>query len=168
MQKIDFSQFYAENIDRVYRFVFFRVGRNKELAEDLVSEIFMKALAHFGKYDPEQSKSAWLYTIARNHLANHFRDRHVEIDIEDLVLSPSHAREVQPLEQREAELEIERALGELSREDRQIVTMKHLEGYSYHEMAELLDRSADALKVATHRAVKKMKEIIQNHHTPRV
>lgn len=162
MRKQDFAQFYEQNVDRVYRFVFFRVGRNKELAEDLVSEIFMKALAHFAKYDPTQSKSAWLYTIARNHLANYFRDRHEEVDIEDVAFAFVAERGEERVELRGVEVEVERALAGLALDDRRLVTMKHLEGYSYKDMAEILGRSADVLKVATHRAVQKMKQAMQN------
>jgi RNA polymerase sigma-70 factor (ECF subfamily) len=157
MQKTDFAQFYSENVDRVYRFVYFRVGRDHELAEDLVSEIFMKALKHFAKYDPEQSKSAWLYTIARNHLSNYYRDRKEEIDLEEISFAYIGEKGGIPIEKREAELEVEKALQHLEADDRRLVTMKHLEGYSYKDMAEILGRSADALKVATHRAVQKMK-----------
>ncbi len=160
MRKQDFAKFYENNVDRVYRFVFFRVGRNKELAEDLVADIFTKALSHFHAYDPAQSKSAWLYTIARNHVSNFFRDRREEVDVEDVTFSLSAKHESVHKERREAELEIEKALNGLSREDRQIVTLKHLEGYSYQEMAELLGRTPDALKVATHRAVQKMKSVL--------
>ena len=45
VKKTDFENFYRRNFDKIYRFVFFRVGNNKELAEDLVSEIFKKFLA---------------------------------------------------------------------------------------------------------------------------
>jgi len=74
MKKGSFEAFYNKNLDRIYRYVFFRVGRNRDVCEDLVSEIFMKALKHFEKYDPDISESAWIYRIAHNHLANHFRD----------------------------------------------------------------------------------------------
>jgi len=157
MDKRDFAQFYEENLDRIYRFVYFRVGK-KEMAEDLTSEIFIKALGHFHKYDPNQSKSAWLYTIARNHLANHYRDQKIEIDIEDAAFSFVSDRGEDKIERRDAQIEVEKALMRLEKGDRELVTMKHLEGYSYEEMSEILGRSADSLKVATHRAVQKMRQ----------
>lgn len=161
MNKRDFGRFYEENLDRIYRFVYFRVGRKHEVAEDLVSEIFMKALNHFEKYDPEVSKSAWLYTIARNHLANHFRDQHQDTDIEEVVFAIPGENGMETMEKREAEIIVEKALDTLMPEDRELVTMKHLEGYSYQEMSEILGRSPDALKVATHRAVQKMRQCLK-------
>jgi RNA polymerase sigma-70 factor (ECF subfamily) len=156
--KSDFSNFYQLNIDRIYRYVYFRVGKNKELTEDLVSEIFLKALKHFEKYDENRSKSAWLYTISRNHLANHFRDKKETIDIDEIAYSLTGIDGNKVIEKNEVILEVEKALATLSTKDCRLVTLKHLEGYSYLEMAEILNKSPESLKVATHRAVKKLKK----------
>ncbi|TAL19526.1 sigma-70 family RNA polymerase sigma factor, partial [Patescibacteria group bacterium] len=67
-----FRKFYETHFNKIYRFVLFRVG-NRELAEDLVSEIFVKALKAFPSYDESRSRSSWIFTIARNHLINHYR-----------------------------------------------------------------------------------------------
>ena len=83
MNKTDFKRFYKKHVDRVYRFVFFRVSTNREVAEDLTSEIFMKALKAFATYDPKKSESAWINTIARNHLKNYYRDQKRTEDIDD-------------------------------------------------------------------------------------
>lgn len=157
MDKHAFEQFYKANVDRIYRYVFFRVGRNVSVAEDLVSEIFMKALKNFHKFDPNISQSAWIYRIAHNHLANHFRDQKKEVDLEDVqfVLAGEDGRKT--FEAREEEMKLFEALEELSPEDRKLVTMKYLEGYSYKEMAQVIEKQTDALKVATHRAMKKLK-----------
>src|ERR1700722_12006351 len=79
---LDFETFYGEHVDRVYRFVFFRSGQNRALAEDLTGEIFLKALEHFDSYNPALSKTAWIRTIARNHLINFWRDRKQTIPLE--------------------------------------------------------------------------------------
>src|SRR3990170_3288855 len=84
MDKRDFETFYRANVDRIYRYLFFRVGGNREVAEDLVSDVFMKALEHFETYDPAISKSAWIYRIAHNRLVNHFRDQKPTTDIDDI------------------------------------------------------------------------------------
>ncbi|TAL50205.1 sigma-70 family RNA polymerase sigma factor [Patescibacteria group bacterium] len=157
MDKHAFEQFYKTNIDRIYRYVFFRIGRNAAVAEDLVSEIFMKALKNFHKFDPSISQSAWIYRIAHNHLANYFRDKKKDVDLEEVkfTLPGEDGRKV--FEAKEIETKLYTALDELSTEDRQLVTMKYLEGYSYKEMANIFNKKTDALKVATHRAMKKLK-----------
>jgi RNA polymerase sigma-70 factor (ECF subfamily) len=161
MDKRAFEQFYQANIDRIYRYVFFRVGRNEAVAEDLVSEIFMKALKNFHKYDEKISKSAWIYRIAHNHLANYFRDKKPQVDIDDVSysLKGEDGREV--MIQTEDSMKLQEGLDQLSAEDRHLVTMKYLLGYSYKDMAGALEKSSDALKVATHRAMKKLRGIME-------
>jgi RNA polymerase sigma-70 factor (ECF subfamily) len=157
--RAEFERFYRENIDRIYRYVFFRVGRNRALAEDLVSDIFLKAFNAFDRYDESVSRSAWVYRIAHNHLANYYRDRKETVDLDDIVPVAVGERGEETMLRREGEMLVERALASLAAEERKLVTMKYLEGYSYEDMAPILEKSADALKVATHRAMKKLKTI---------
>jgi len=158
MNQRKFEKFYQTNIDRIYRFVFFRV-QNAEVAEDLTSEIFMKALKAFDRYDEEKSKAAWIYTIARNHLANYYRDKKDAIDIEEVAFGLVGKDGREEMEKASDRMMLSKALDELSLEERRLVTLKHLEGYSYKEMAEILDKTDAALKVATHRAMKKLKYV---------
>lgn len=157
--KSEFERFYRENIDRIHRYVFFRVGRNRDVTEDLVSEIFMKAHRAFDTFDENISKSAWIYRIAHNHLANHYRDRKQDVDIEDVALTLVGEDGNKTMERRETTLIIEKALQSLTADERRVVTMKYLEGYSYEDMAPILGKAADTLKVATFRAMKKLKTL---------
>lgn len=172
MLKKDFAKFYNRYLDKIYRFVFFRVGGRRELAEDLTSEIFIKALEHFDSYDEEKSKTAWIVTIARNHLANHFRNnqRRTEIPLEEAKRVWSGETESQAetksvyladgFEQflkKDAERELWQALRLLEEEKRRFVTLKHLLGYSYKEVGEIIGVSPGAAKVASHRAMKELR-----------
>lgn len=157
MKKREFERFYQENMERIYRYVFFRVGRNTDVAEDLVSEIFMKALSNFEKYDEKISKSAWIYRIAHNHLANYYRDQKPASNIDDIAHLIEGESGERTMEKIEAFGQVGEMLSALSSEDAQLVTMKYLEGYSYAEMGEILDRGADAVKMATFRAMKQLK-----------
>ncbi|NQV89430.1 MAG: RNA polymerase sigma factor [Parcubacteria group bacterium] len=160
MDKRAFEQFYKDNVDRIYRYVFFRVGHNEDVAQDLVSEIFMKTLKNFHKYNPEISKSAWIYRIAHNHIANYFRDKKLQVDVEDVkyTLVGEDGRET--ILETEEQLFLSKALDGLEVEERQLVTLKYIHGYSYREMSELVGKTSDALKVATHRAVKKLRGVM--------
>jgi len=158
--KKDFEHFYSIHIDKVYRFVFFRVGANKELAEDLVSEIFMKALEHFDGYDPKISQSAWIMTIAKNHIINHWRDKKPMSGLPDdedeagdgfwlnLALAVSKKDAIRH--------EVYELLEKLDGNTREIVTFHYIFGYSYSEIAEMKGMTETAVKVAAHRAIKKL------------
>jgi RNA polymerase sigma factor (sigma-70 family) len=157
----DFHRFYLDHIDRVYRFVFFRVGNNTQVAEDLTSEIFMKALKAFETYDPKKSKHAWITTIAKNHLANWYRDtKHVE-DIDDIAFKQEGENLNDTMEKRSDEDVLYKALAKLKPDDREIVEMKHLQGYRFKEIAEMIGKSPGAVRVKCHRAMEKLKKLIQ-------
>ena len=160
MKKRDFEQFYNQHMERIYRYVFFRVGQNHAVCEDLVSEIFMKALQNFEKYDPEVSKSAWIYRIAHNHLANYYRGQKPQVDIEEVSYSLKGSDGREEFESVESTLKIREGLDALELPDRELVTLKYLEGYSYKEIGEIVGKSADAAKMATHRAMKALREIM--------
>ncbi len=161
MHKADFRRFYAKHFDRVYRFVLFRVQMNKEVAEDLTSEIFMKALEHFAKYDPERSQTAWIMTIARNRVMNHWRDSKEQVDIDDLAFCLEGSDGRKETQSQDDIYRVRQALCELDKKDRNLIEMKHLLGFRYKEMEEMLDTKAATLRVETHRAMKKLREILQ-------
>lgn len=161
MNKRAFEKFYQENLDRIYRYVFFRVGRNEHVAQDLVSEIFLKALKHFDTFDPKISRSAWIYRIAHNHLANYYRDQKPTVDLEEISFTVAGDDGRRVMESQEEHLHLAQALKKLSPEDQRLVAMKYIEGYSYKEMSQMLDRASEALKVATHRAIVKLRGFLK-------
>lgn len=158
--KKEFEKFYNTHIDKVYRFVYFRVGTSQDLAQDLVSEIFMKALEHFDSYNEELSKSAWIMTIAKNHLANHWRDQrptnHLPEDEDELSDSFWLKSAIDSFKNEENKRELEALLTRLNDDDREIVTFHYLLGYSYAEIARMKQMTETAVKVASHRAIKKL------------
>lgn len=157
MKQKDFDRFYKQNIDRIYRYVFFRVEQKHETCEDIVSEIFMKALRNFDKYDPKISKSAWIYQIAHNHLINYYRDKKdtVNIDLIQYYAEGTDGRE--EFDQMYTNIKLYEALDKLSPFEKEIVTFKYILGYKYVEIGEIMGKSTSAMKMATHRALKKLK-----------
>lgn len=164
MRKADFERFYDRHLDRVYRYVFFRVSQNVEVAEDLTSEIFMKALKNFDSYDPERSQVAWIMTIARNHVINHYRDKKETVDVDEVafMLEGSDGRE--ELVEMDETMIIQEGLAQLKPEDRQLVEMKHLQGFRFKEIAEVVGKSPGAVRVQTHRALKKLQTILEKRY----
>ncbi len=164
--KRSFEKFYNTHFDKVYRFVFFRIGTNQQLAEDLVSEIFMKALEHFDSYDATRSVSAWLMTIAKNHLANYWRDTKPTIGLpEDEQTEETKADDriwlklaTHKLKQQAVATLVRQLLALLDPDTAEIVTLHYVVGYTYKEIAAMKDMQEGAVKVAAHRALKKLRE----------
>ena len=169
MSKREFEKFYNNHLDKVYRFVFFRCNGNRELTEDLVSEIFMKALEHFDSYDEKVSKSAWIMTITRNHLANYWRDSK-----KTSLLPEDEDREDQEgtgdgfwlaaakhiFEKEKSQSEVYELLAKIEPAEAELVTFHYILGYSYAEIGELKGQTEGAVKVAAHRALKKLRSLL--------
>lgn len=159
-KKSEFHDFYNSHIDKVYRYVFFRVSADKELAQDLVSEIFLKALTHFGDYNKDISKSAWVMTIAKNHLANYWRDKkpaeQIPEDEDEYVGSFWLKSAVNTFKREKDKQQLAELLEKLGPDDKEIVTFHYLFGYSYAEIAAMKNMTETAVKVAAHRAIKRL------------
>jgi len=161
---------YRELLTRYERPVFsliFRMVRDRETAEDLAQETFIKVLNNLDRYSPEFKFSSWLFKIANNLTIDHLRRRRVDtISIEgapDAVTAESaratsiavvSAGEspLEELESRELGSAIERAIGKLRPEYRACIMLRHVEDKSYEEIAEIVKLPLGTVKTYIHRA----------------
>lgn len=162
----DFGAWYVEHQSAVYRYVRFRVS-SREVAEDVTSVVFMKALRSFDRYDERlASPRTWLLRIARNAVTDHLRSLqrrgslHVSLDrIPDLVAEvPSHEERVIKQER------IQRLLNgsqTLRKADQEILSLRYGTGLDNAEIAEHLNISNNAVAVRLHRALKRLKASIE-------
>ena len=161
---------YRELIRRYQRPVFsliYRMVRDREKAEDLAQETFVKVFNHIGSYRPEYKFSSWIFKIANNASIDHLRRR--QIDTLSLDGSP-HAESAEAVEattlqigdNRESPLDevanrelggqIEAAIAQLRPEYRTCIIMRHIDGRPYEEIAEILDLPLGTVKTYIHRA----------------
>lgn len=164
MKKAKFRAFYTKHFDRVYRFVFFRVANNADVAEDLTSEIFMKALRSFEKYDEAKSESAWIMTIARNHLINHYRDKKEQVDLDDVKFSLQGIDGERQVELEEDVRSLYEVMNTLTPQERRIIELKHLQGYKNKEIAEVLGKTEGACRIELHRAMKRLTSLMNESY----
>ena len=163
----DFAAWYVEYQSAVYRYVRFRVA-SREVAEDVTSVVFMKALRAFKKYDERKaSPKTWLLRIARNAVTDHLRSLqrkgslHVSLDrIPDLVADvPSQEERVIRQERIQHLLNSTRML---RKADQEILSLRYGSGFDNAEIAELLNISNNAVAVRLHRALKRLKDVIES------
>lgn len=161
----DFAQWYHEHRESVFRYVRFRVA-TREVAEDVTSEVFMKALRSLHRYDPNRASSrTWLLRIARNAVTDHLRSLkrrgslHVSLDrIPDLVSNlPSQEERVLKEERIQALLN---ATQKLRQADQEILSLRYGAELSNGEIAESLNISPNAVAVRLHRALKRLQEVV--------
>ena len=162
----EFEAWYVEYQSAVYRYVRFRVS-TREVAEDVTSVVFMKALRAFGRYDPSRaSPKTWLLRIARNAVTDHLRSLkrrgslHVSLDrIPDLVADiPSHEERVIKQERIQRLLNGARSL---RKADQEVLSLRYGAGLDNSEIAEQLGISNNAVAVRVHRALKRLKASVE-------
>jgi RNA polymerase sigma-70 factor, ECF subfamily len=163
----DFETWYHEYRSSVFRYVRFRVA-TREAAEDVTSEVFMKALRSFERYDETRaSPKTWLLRIARNAVTDHLRalqrrgSLHVSLDrIPDLVADvPSQEERVIKQER------IQRLLNgsqTLRKGDQEILSLRYGSGLQNAEIAEHLGISNNAVAVRLHRALRRLKSAVSD------
>jgi RNA polymerase sigma-70 factor (ECF subfamily) len=158
----DFGVWYEEYHPSVFRYVRFRVA-TREVAEDVTSLVFMKALRSFDRYDERRaSPKTWLLRIARNAVTDHLRSLqrrgslHVSLDrIPDLVADvPSHEERVIKQERIQRLLNGSRTL---RKADQEILSLRYGAGLDNAEIATHLNISNNAVAVRLHRALKRLK-----------
>lgn len=162
----DFEGWYHEHRPTVFRYVRFRVA-TREAAEDVTSEVFMKALRSIERYDPNRaSPRTWLLRIARNAVTDHLRSLrrrgslHVSLDrVPDLVADvPSQEERVMKEERIQRLLNGSQAL---RKADQEILSLRYGAGLGNPEIAETLGISNNAVAVRLHRALKRLKDAVE-------
>lgn len=153
-----FGEVYDGFVKKIYDYAFFRV-KDRQRAEDIVADTFMKALEHVHTYDESKgAATAWLYRIARNTLVDQYRNAKKttqfpeDFDIADRSDLKAH------IENKDMLQKIEQALGKLSDKEQEIITLRIWDELSYKEIAEILGKSEASLKMAASRALRSLRK----------
>jgi RNA polymerase sigma-70 factor, ECF subfamily len=154
-----FQSFYQDNLDTIYRYVYRKVG-NREEAEDLTSQIFMKAIRSIDFTRNPQSTRNWLFQVARTTIADYWRVHYrlatssLEVLLEAGWEGPTENEE-EPFELSSSTAGyVQRLLQGLSERDREVLTCRFLLGLSIRETAVRMGVTEGNAKVLQFRALK--------------
>lgn len=162
--KIKFMTAYEECRDDVYGYLLY-MTREKELAEDLSQETFLKMFLHMGKFRGECSLRTWVLKIARNTFLSYATKK------QPVLLEEQEIEQEKADKQSEPETEILRmetgeyirsVLMALREEERSILLLCDYEELTYEEIAEITGISKDAVKGRIYRARQKFQRLYQN------
>jgi len=143
-----FGQLYDAYMERIYRFVYFRV-EDQQTAEDITSQVFLKAWSNLDRFSFNRTPYlAWLYTIAHNAVIDHYRTRKVTTALDDVQLSqPDHSEAVENDIDLTAEMQsVKTALQALTDDQQKVLTLKFIEGMSNNEIAHQLGKREGAIR----------------------
>ena len=159
-----FARLYDEYLDRVYRYIQYRVN-NTQLAEDLTSTVFQKALTNFGKYSRDKAAfSTWLFSIARNAVIDHYRvsARRQTVPLDEVTVQASGALSPEAeLERKDERQRLRESLAVLSEEEREIVQLKFGAELNNRQIGKMLGLSESNVGTRLYRAIRKMRDSLQ-------
>ncbi len=160
---------------RLLNFVYRMIG-DRERAEDLVQEAFLRVYRHLDRFDQSRKFSTWIYTIASNLAKNELRNRSRSplvalepgrsaegedgrpVEFEDESSRPDDL-----YERRNLRLLVDQAVARLSRHHREVFVLRELEGKSYEEIAEIVHCNLGTVKSRLNRARQTFAELISPH-----
>ena len=160
LNHVDFHEEALPHMDAVFRFAL-RLSGAEDRAEDLVQETFLRAFRSWDQYTPGTQCKSWLFTICRNVFLRHAErsQRHDEIVAENVDRSAPAFEVVNPLWAKSVEVdpegdffksivdeEVLRHLQELPEDYRTAVVLSDLEGFSYQEIAEMMEVPVGTVK----------------------
>lgn len=157
-----FGLLYDRHVAAIYRYVYYRVRDDAE-AEDITSDVFMRALKAMPRYEPRQAFLAWLYRIARNAVIDRARKGNRQVSFEDALEHPGVDKIVEP----DAEIlahsdsaTLRDALAKLTPLQQEVVVLRFLEGYSTEEIAGIVGKREGTVRGIQFRAIGALRQLI--------
>ena len=149
-----FALLYDAYVERVYRYVLFRVSEG-EATEDLVSQVFLKAWQNLDRYKTGPSPFiAWLYTIARNLVIDHYRAKKDPLPLEKIRALPSDLQS--PPEEVETRFDLQAmrdGLQALSSDQQQVLILKYIAGLPNENIAKIMKKQEGTIRGLQMRAL---------------
>ena len=159
-----FAELYDAYIEKIYRFVYFKIG-NKEEAEDITSGVFLKVWSYLIEYTEKEidSFSGLIYRVARNAVIDFYRARGARQyePVEVLENLPANDDSYLRIEAGQEVEKVMLVIKKLKQDYQEVVLLKYVEELSTAEISEILGRSQMNVRVTLHRAMKKLKELLE-------
>ena len=162
-----FGELYDRYVDQVYRYIVYRVP-NTQLAEDLTSETFLRALRRIGSFTWQgRDVGAWFVTIARNLIADHYKSGRYRLELtSDDVSTVGGAQQVtaagpegEVLEAMQNEVLLA-AVKQLGAEQQECIVLRFLQGLSVAETAQIMGKNEGAIKALQYRAIRALGRLL--------
>jgi RNA polymerase sigma-70 factor (ECF subfamily) len=157
-----FGLLYDRHVEAIYRYVYYRVRDDAE-AEDLTSDVFMRALKAMPRYEPRQAFLAWLYRIARNAVIDRARRGKRQVSYEDALEHPGADTIVVPDDEVLAHSDndtLRGALAQLTPLQQEVIVLRFLEGYSTQEIAHIVGKREGTVRGIQFRAIGALRQLI--------
>lgn len=144
---------------RIYNFLA-RMTIDRDLAEDLSQNVFLRILKYRNSYKDGAKFQAWIYQVARNVFSDHYQAHKNKfndfVDVERIGDHISDSNEAADMDEQEKLLQ--RSMALLSEEQRELLVLTRYQHMKYEEVAQIMDTTVANIKVKVHRAIAKLRE----------
>ena len=156
-----FAELYNAYVDKIYKYIFYKVGSSED-AEDLCEQVFLKAWEAIGRYTwCGYPFSSWLYKLAHNLVVDHYRTRKEATPLNSILATPAEPADPHNMYARTLDAdEIAGAIVQLTPEQRQVISLKFIEGYDNSEIALMMNRKESAIRALQYRALRSLQAIL--------
>ena len=153
----NFNTLYQQYATRIYRYIFARVNNHAD-AEDLTTQVFMAVLKGINKFDPEGNFAAWIFTIARNKVADRYRKNKPILSIDTLPdLVAENEDPFNQVIQNEKRHQLFALLNDLKTEQQELLQLRFAGELSYAQIARVVGKTEASVKMATNRLLHQLK-----------
>ncbi|MFA6466913.1 MAG: RNA polymerase sigma factor [Patescibacteria group bacterium] len=154
-----FAFFYDKYVKSIYRFVYIKVG-NKQVAEDLTQDIFLKIWQHLVDKKNVRSFQAFIFRIARNTVVDHYRSTKQELPLDYVSESVEIIEETVIMADKNIDATILlKEITKLRSEYQEVLLLRYVEDMSIDDIAQVMDKDKNNIRVTIHRALAKLKAI---------
>lgn len=155
-----YGKLYLFYLDAIYRYIFFRVGQNKQDAEDLAEVVFIKAWNKIGQFDGKNFR-AWIYRIAHNEIVDFYRKSKQVVLLDETIIDTKKSLEQEVID-KETKEGIMKAIDKLTEEQKTVIILKFIEGLPNSEIAKVMDKKEEAVRALQYRALKQLQKHLES------
>lgn len=155
-----FISYYNQFKDKIFNYLFYRTGFDRELAEDLTSEVFIKAFKSFDSFDKDKQFQSWIFTITKNHLINYYKADKKTVPIEDVEQTLSI-----PPEDVGQLLEINNIISvieKMDESDKEPLLLRYVSDLTNQEIAQALNKDEGAIRTQISRSLAKLRTFLNS------
>lgn len=143
---------------RIFNFLA-RMTMDRELAEDLTQNVFLRIIKYRNSYREGNKFQSWIYQVARNVFSDHYQAHKNRFsDFVDVEKVSDHIGNDDSEEQDEKEQLLHRSMARLTEEQRELLVLTRFQQLKYEEVATIMDTTVANIKVKVHRAILKLRE----------
>jgi RNA polymerase sigma-70 factor (ECF subfamily) len=162
-----FGLLYDEYLPKIYRFVLLKTGHREE-AEDLTHQVFLQAWKSLKNYnDQGYPFSSWLYRIARNLAIDYYRRFKLNVPFEEAeIFGERDQRDLAAsFDLSQESIKLTAAVQKLKDNEQAVIIMRFIDELSVKETAAAIDKSEGAVKLIQHRAIQKLRKLMDVEKT---